>query len=214
MDSAEFQLETPPNLLLVVSGSSGVGKDTVIDRLKQRHCPFAYVVTATTRQRRPSEIDGVHYHFLTEERFKEMVAGGRMLEWAKVYGNYYGVPRFAVVEALRTGRDVVVKVDVQGAATIRREVPGALLLYLRPPSMAELERRLRLRKSESAEELAVRLGKAAQEYQQLPLFDYVLTSYPGRIDEIVAQIMAIVTAEKARVNPRRVLLSDSAQASG
>jgi len=99
-------------------------------------------------------------------------------------------------------------VDVQGAATIRREVPGALLLYLRPPSMQELERRLRLRKSESAEEIAVRLGKAAQEYRQLPLFDYVLTSHAGCIDEVVAQIMAIVTAEKARVHPRRVTLSE------
>ncbi len=208
MDAAEFQLQTPQNLLLVVSGSSGVGKDTVIDRLKQLHCPFTYVVTATTRQRRPSEVDGVHYHFFSQEQFREMVAQGRMLEWANVYGNLYGVPRFAVAEALRTGRDVVVKVDVQGAATIRREVPGALLLYLRPPSMQELERRLRLRKSESAEEIAVRLGKAAQEYRQLPLFDYVLTSHAGRIDEVVAQIMAIVTAEKARVNPRRVTLSE------
>ncbi len=213
MDSADFQLETPPNLLLVVSGSSGVGKDTVIDRMKQRHCPFAYVVTATTRQRRPAEVDGIHYHFFTEERFNEMVAGGRMLEWAKVYGNYYGVPRFAVAEALGTGRDVVVKVDVQGAATIRREVPGALLLYLRPPSVQELERRLRLRQSESAEEIALRLSKAAQEYRQLPLFDYVLTSHAGRIDDVVAQIMAIVTAEKARVNPRRVILSDSGERS-
>lgn len=208
MDAAEFQLQTPQNLLLVVSGSSGVGKDTVIDRLKQLHCPFTYVVTATTRQRRPSEVDGVHYHFFSQDQFREMVAQGRMLEWASVYGNLYGVPRFAVAEALRTGRDVVVKVDVQGAATIRREVPGALLLYLRPPSMQELERRLRLRKSESAEEIAVRLGKAAQEYRQLPLFDYVLTSHAGRIDEVVAQIMAIVTAEKARVNPRRVTLSE------
>jgi len=208
MDAAEFQLQTPQNLLLVVSGSSGVGKDTVIDRLQQLHCPFTYVVPAPPRQRRPSEGVGVHYHFFSQEQFREMVAQGRMLEWANVYGNLYGVPRFAVAEALRTGRDVVVKVDVQGAATIRREVPGALLLYLRPPSMQELERRLRLRKSESAEEIAVRLGKAAQEYRQLPLFDYVLTSHAGRIDEVVAQIMAIVTAEKARVNPRRVTLSE------
>ena len=209
MDSADSQSENPPNLLLVVSGSSGVGKDAVIDRLKQLRCPLAYVVTATTRQRRPTEVDGVHYHFYTVEAFKSMVAAGRMLEWANVYGNYYGVPRFAVAEALRTGRDVVVKVDVQGAATIRREVPGALLLFIRPPSMEELERRLRLRQSESAEEIAVRLGKAAQENEQLPLFDYVVTSYPGRVDDVVAEIKAIVIAERARVNRRRVVVNDA-----
>jgi len=209
MDLADSQSGNPPSLLLVVSGSSGVGKDAVIDRLKQLRCPLSYVVTATTRQRRPTEVDGVHYHFYTVEAFKTMVAAGRMLEWANVYGNYYGVPRFAVAEALRTGRDVVVKVDVRGAATIRREVPGALLLYIRPPSMEELERRLRLRQSESAEEIAVRLGKAAQEYEQLPLFDYVVTSYPGRVDDVVAEIKAIVTAERARVNPRRVVVNDT-----
>lgn len=209
MDSAESQSGNPPNLLLVVSGSSGVGKDAVIDRLKQLRCPLAYVVTATTRQRRPTEVDGVHYHFYTVESFKTMVAAGRMLEWANVYGNYYGVPRFAVAEALRTGRDVVVKVDVQGAATIRREVPGALLLFIRAPSMEELERRLRLRQSESAEEIAVRLGKAAQEYERLPLFDYVVTSYPGRVDDVVAEIKAIVMAERARVNRRRVVVNDA-----
>ena len=209
MDSAESQSGNPPNLLLVVSGSSGVGKDAVIDRLKQLRCPLAYVVTATTRQRRPTEVDGVHYHFYTLESFKAMVAAGRMLEWANVYGNYYGVPRFAVAEALRTGRDVVVKVDVQGAATIRREVPGALLLFIRAPSMEELERRLRLRQSESAEEIAVRLGKAAQEYERLPLFDYVVTSYPGRVDDVVAEIKAIVMAERARVNRRRVVVNDA-----
>ena len=206
MDSASFQSAPPPNLLLVISGSSGAGKDTVIERMKQLRLPLAHVVTATTRQQRPSEIDGIHYHFLTVERFQQMVEQGEMLEWANVYHNYYGVPKFAVIEALKSGKDVVVKVDVQGAATFRREVAGAILIFIRPPSMEELERRLRTRKSESAEQMAVRLGKAVSEYGQLSLFDYVLTNHADRLDEVVEQVEAIITAEKLKVNPRRVEL--------
>ena len=208
MDSASFQCAPPPNLLLVVSGSSGAGKDAVIDRMKQLRMPVAHVVTATTRQQRPNEIDGIHYHFLTVERFQEMVEKGEMLEWASVYHNYYGVPRFAVVDALKSDKDVVVKVDVQGAATIRRTVPGAVLLFIRPPSMEELERRLRIRQSESSAEMAVRLDKAVDEYGQLSLFDYVLTNYADRLDEVVEQVKAIITAEKLRVNPHRVELAN------
>ncbi len=209
MDSASFQSAPPPNLLLVISGSSGAGKDTVIERMKQLRLPLAHVVTATTRQQRPSEIDGIHYHFLTVERFQQMVEQGEMLEWANVYHNYYGVPKFAVIEALKSGKDVVVKVDVQGAATLRREVAGAILIFIRPPSMEELERRLRARKSESAEQMAVRLGKAVSEYGQLSLFDYVLTNHADRLDEVVEQVEAIITAEKLKVNPRRVELHQS-----
>jgi len=209
MDSASFQSAPPPNLLLVISGSSGAGKDTVIERMKQLRLPLAHVVTATTRQQRPSEIDGIHYHFLTVERFQQMVEQGEMLEWANVYHNYYGVPKFAVIEALKSGKDVVVKVDVQGAATLRREVAGAILIFIRPPSMEELERRLRTRKSESAEQMAVRLGKAVSEYGQLSLFDYVLTNHADRLDEVVEQVEAIITAEKLKVNPRRVELHQS-----
>lgn len=206
MDPVNFQSAPPPNLLLVISGSSGAGKDAVIDRMKELHVPVAHVVTATTRQQRPGELDGVHYHFLSVERFNEMVEHGEMLEWAKVYHNFYGVPRFAVMDALKSGKDVVVKVDVQGAATIRRTVPGAVLLFIRPPSMEELERRLRNRKSESSAEISVRLGKAVDEYGQLPIFDYVLTNHEGRIDEVVGEVRSIIVAEKHRVNPRRVEL--------
>ncbi len=204
MDPVNFQSDPPPNLLLVISGSSGAGKDAVIDRMKELRVPVAHVVTATTRQQRSSELDGVHYHFLSIDRFKEMVDRGEMLEWANVYHNLYGVPRFAVVDALKSGRDVVVKVDVQGAATIRRTVPGAVLIFIRPPSMEELERRLRNRKSESSAEISVRLGKAIGEYAQLPIFDYVLTNHEGCIDEVVDEVRSVIIAEKHRVNPRRV----------
>ena len=203
----KFSSAQPPQLLIVVSGFSGVGKDAVINRLKQLELPFAYVVTATTRERREGEVDGQHYHFVSIERFKKMIDAGEMLEWAKVYDNCYGVPLMAVRKSLSTGKDVVIKVDVQGAATIRKAVPDAILIFIQPPSMEELERRLKNRDSETAEELAVRLGKAKEEYDQLPLFDYVLTSYPARVDEVVAQIRAITVAEKSRVHPRIVQIA-------
>jgi guanylate kinase len=208
MDSPSFWCASPPNLLIVVSGSSGAGKDAVIDRMKALRFPVTHVVTATTRQQRPNEIDGLHYHFVPVERFQQMVERGEMLEWANVYHNYYGVPKFSVVDALKSGKDVVVKVDVQGAATIRRVVPGAVLIFIKAPSMEELERRLRNRQSESSAEIAVRLNKAVDEYDQLCLFDYVLTNHADRLDEVVEQVRAIITAEKLRVNPHRVDIGD------
>ena len=206
MSFEEVQPDNPPTLLLVVSGSSGAGKDAVIDCMKELHVPFRHVVTATTRKRRENEVDGTHYHFMSMDRFQQMIAEEQLLEWAKVYDNYYGVPRYAVQEAMKSGRDVVVKVDVQGAASIRRAVPDALLIFIRPPSLQELEQRLRMRRSETDKELNVRLGKAAWEYEQMPLFDYVLTNEQDGLDKVVRDIQAIVVAEKSRVNPRRVTL--------
>jgi len=202
MDIDKFLPAQPPQLLLVVSGSSGVGKDAVLNRMKEMELPFAYVVTATTRECREGEVDGIPYHFVSREQFREMIDDGEMLEWATVYDHYYGVPLMAVRKSLSTGQDVVIKVDVQGAATLSKAVPDAVLVFIQPPSMEELERRLRNRDSETAEELATRLGKAEEEYEQLPLFDYVLTSYPDRIDDVVAQIQAIIVAEKSKVHPR------------
>mgnify|MGYP006303943519 CR=1 FL=1 len=206
MESANFRPSESPPLLIVISGSSGAGKDAAIERMKQQRLPFCFVVTTTTRECRTNEVPGVHYNFVSVDEFHRLVEAGEMLEWAKVYDNYYGVPRASVRDALSTGRDVVVKVDVQGAATIRKVVPGAVLIFIQPPSMEELERRLRNRHSETPEELAVRLGKAAHEYEQLPLFDYVLTNYPGRIEDVVREVQAITTAEKCRVEPRCVEL--------
>ncbi len=208
MKSDSFHSEPPPNLLLVVSGSSGAGKDAVIDRMKELHMPVAHVVTVTTRPQRSGEIEGVHYHFVNKQRFHQMVEDGEMLEWANVYHNYYGVPLFGVRDALNSGNDVVVKVDVQGASTIRRVVPDAVLIFVRPPSLEELERRLRSRRSESSAELAVRLSKTVHEFEQLSIFDYVVTNHPGQLDEVVEQIRAIIVAEKLRVHPRRVILCD------
>lgn len=193
-------------LLIVLSGPSGVGKDALLRRMKEQKYPFHYVVTVTSRPRREGEKDGVDYRFVSQREFQQMIDNGELLEWANVYGNYYGVPRKEISQALSKGKDVIVKVDVQGAATIKRILPQAVCIFLRPPSMEELERRLRQRHSESARDLALRLRKAEEEMKSLPLFDHVLTSYQGKLDEAISQIQSIVAAEKRQVKPRVVEL--------
>lgn len=188
-------------LFIVISGPSGVGKDAVLARMKRLGRPFHYVVTATTRPKRPKETDGVNYHFLSQKEFQEMIDKGRFLEWANVYGNYYGVPKDEMTAALSGGIDTIIKVDVQGAATIKKILPQALLIFLMPPSMEELENRLTRRRSESPQQLALRLEKARAEMASLPLFDYAITSQRNKIDEVISQIEAIAVAEKLRVRP-------------
>jgi guanylate kinase len=166
--------------------------------------PFHYVVTATTRPKRATEKNGRDYHFLSQEKFQQMIDKNQLLEWANVYGNYYGVPRDEVTQALSKGIDVIVKVDVQGAATIKGILPQAVFVFLMPPSMEELERRLKQRHSESSTDLTLRLEKAKEELKSLPLFDYVVISYQGKLDEVVSRIGDIVAAEKCRVGPRVV----------
>ena len=193
-------------LLIILSGPSGVGKDALLKRMEEQKYPFHCVVTVTSRPRRERERDGVDYHFISQQEFQQMIDDGELLEWANVYGNYYGVPRREISQALSKGKDVIVKVDVQGAKTIKQILPQAVFIFLRPPSMEELERRLRQRHSESARDLALRLRKAEEEMESLPLFDHVLTSHQGKLDEVISQIQAIVAAEKSRVKPRAVEL--------
>jgi guanylate kinase len=183
-----------------------VGKDAVLARMRKSERPFHYVVTATTRPKRAREKNGVNYHFLSRKAFQQMVDKHQFLEWANVYGNYYGVPKDEIALALSKGVDTIVKVDVQGAATIRKILPQAVFIFLMPPSVEELEKRLRKRSSECSKDLALRLGKAREEVKILPLFDYVITSHQNKLDEVVSQIDAIVAAEKCRVKPRIVEL--------
>lgn len=191
-------------LLVVLSGPSGVGKDAVLAGMKKLGRPFHYVVTVTTRPKRAGEKNGVDYHFLARKEFQQMIDKHQFLEWANVYDNYYGVPKNEITVALCKGVDVIVKVDVQGAATIKEILPQAVFIFLMPPSLEELEKRLRRRHSESTTGLALRLEKAKEEIKSLPLFDYVITSHQNRVNEVVFQIGAIVAAEKRRVNPRIV----------
>jgi len=193
-------------LFIVISGFSGVGKDATLDKMKKAGFPLHYVVTATTRPKRPGEKEGVDYHFLSEDKFRQMIKTSQFLEWAEVYGNYYGVPRRGIEEALKKGQDTIVKVDVQGAATIKRILPDAVFIFLTAPSAEELANRLRQRHSVHSADLDLRLSKSREEVESLPLFDYVVVSHTGNLDLTVTQINAIITAEKCRSKPRVVKL--------
>ncbi|MFH1640221.1 MAG: guanylate kinase [Chloroflexota bacterium] len=198
---------TPSPLLVVISGPSGVGKDAVLNRLKEESLSVKCIVTMTTRPRRDSEKDQVDYCFVSPEKFQEMIAREELLEYASVYGNWYGLPRSPVKEALEQGHDVVVRLDIQGAATIKKKVPQAVLVFLIPPSMDELLLRLKKRRTESSSELALRTKMAEEEMKSLPRFDYVVVNKHDRLDEAVSEIKAIITAEKCRITPREISLS-------
>ncbi len=193
-------------LLLVLSGPSGAGKDAVLTRMKKLGTSLEFIVTVTTRPRRPGEKDGINYHFISREEFQKMMEREELLEWSNVYGNWYGVPKESVKQALDRGRDVMVKVDIQGAATIKKLLPQATSIFLMPPSMAELISRLRQRNTESDSDLNLRLKTAKEEMEKLPMFDYVVINRQGRINQVAADIAAIITAEKLRVNPREITL--------
>jgi guanylate kinase len=193
-------------LLIVISGPSGVGKDTVVHRMRDRKLPFRFVVTATSRPRRDDEEDGVDYVFLTRDQFEAMIARGELLEHALVYGQFKGIPRQHVREALASGQDVVLRIDVQGAETVRSLCPEALLIFLTTRDEEELARRLRKRRTESTESLALRLATARREYEKIDLFDYVVVNADGELDAAVDTIEAIIRAEHHRTRPRQVRL--------
>jgi guanylate kinase len=193
-------------LLVVLSGPSGVGKDSILMRMRDIGFPFHFVVTATSRARRPGERDGYDYHFVSKERFEQMIAQGELLEWAEVYGHYKGIPRSEVAQALQSGRDVILRIDVQGAATIKKLAPGAVFIFLAPGSFDELHNRLQWRRTESPDQMERRLAMARREMDALDTFDYVVINREDHLDDAVGQIRDIMSAEKQRVRPRRVVL--------
>jgi guanylate kinase len=198
-------LPAPP-LLVVISGPSGVGKDSILMRMRARGVPFHFVVTATSRPMRPGERDGYDYHFVTRERFERLISDDELIEWAEVYGQYKGVPKFEIRQALGSGRDVVLRIDVQGAATIRRLAPEAVLIFVAPGSPAELRARLEARHTELPDEIERRLAVVYDELASISGFDYVVINHDDGLDVAVDQIRSIVEAEKLRVRPRHVTL--------
>ncbi len=196
-------LPDAPPLLIVVSGPSGVGKDATLKRMQARGAPFHFLVTNTTRPRRPNEVEGVDYHFISVEDFQAKLAGGDFLEHANVYGNWYGNARSDIEAALAQGHDVIMRIDVQGAATIRRRVEGAIFIFL-ISNLEELEARLRARKTESEVSLRRRLDTAAHEMLERAHFDYSIRNNDDCLDKTVDDILAIIRAEKLRTHPRRI----------
>lgn len=190
-------MENRKSLLIVISGPSGVGKDAILARMKQAGKPYFFAVTATTRPQRKGEIDGVDYYFVSKEIFKRMIEREELLEWATVYGNLYGIPRKPVEQALSDGKDVIVKVDIQGAATIKRIEPEAILIFVSPSSMEELQRRLTERKTESGTDLELRLETAQEEMKSLPSFDHIVVNKEDGLDRAISQIETAIQTGKA-----------------
>lgn len=201
-----FDGKPPHPLLVVLSGPSGVGKDTLLMRMRELGFPFHFVVTATSRPIRPGERDGYDYHFVTKDRFEQMIAQEELLEWAHVYGHYKGIPKNEVRQAFASGKDVILRIDVQGAATVRAIAPEAVLVFITPGSINELYDRLRLRRTEADDELERRLTVAQHEMEQAVAFDYVVVNKHDHLDDAVGAIRAIIVAEKHRVLMRYVHL--------
>ena len=205
-ESLSFDLFHPQPLLVVISGPSGVGKDAVIRSLQKRDLPLHFVVTMTSRAPRSGEIDGVDYIFVTHEKFEELVAQDEFLEHAVVYNDYKGIPKPQIRQALNSNQDVILRVDVQGAQTLRRLCPDAVLIFLIPTNQREWFERLRNRQTETTESLALRLNTAVSELEHLPAFDYVVVNTQDRLEETVDTIVSIIQAEHHRVHPRKVTL--------
>ena len=201
---ASAQSSTRQGLLFVLSAPSGTGKDTVINALKQQGMNFYVVPSITTRSPRPGESEGNPYHFVDQETFERMASQGELLEYANVHGNWYGQPRKLIRENLAAGRDVLLKIDVKGAATIRKKVPDAIFIFLIPGSLEELTQRLTDRQTETEEELQRRLADARKELAEQHWYDYLATNRDGHLQEAVDCLRAIVLAEHCRVHIRNI----------
>ena len=193
-----------PPLLIVLSGPSGVGKDAALNALKLLDRPWYFVVTATTRPQRPEEQDGIDYIFLETAAFLEMKEQDELLECAQVYGNWYGVPRSQVSQGLKEGKDVILKVDVQGADTVRKLATEALFIFMVPGSFDELRDRLTQRMTERPSEIDLRLSIAWSELGRVAEYDYRVVNRDDQLEQVIAAIDALITAEKCRVHPRKV----------
>jgi guanylate kinase len=190
--------------VFIISGPSGVGKDTVLEQLRLAYPDAQYVVTATSREMRPGEIEGVHYHFIERQAFERQIADGDFLEHAIVYGNLYGVPKRPIVEGLAVGKHVIIKVDVKGAATLRDKISNTVSIFLAPESMQELLARLRARKTDKTDALRKRFTTASDELDRADEFDYVVFNESDQLGHAVEQITHIIEAELSRIHPPTV----------
>lgn len=200
-----FERQRQP-LLIVISGPSGVGKDTVIQRMKERGVSMHFVVTATTRAPRPGEVDGTDYIFVTNDQFADMIEKNELIEYAIVYNDYKGIPKQQVRDAMASGKDVVMRIDVQGAATVRSIARDALLIFITTDSEEELVARLQARKTETPEGLKLRIATARKELKRIVEFDYCVVNPEFHLEKAVDSILAIIEAEHNRVKPRVVTL--------
>jgi guanylate kinase len=204
LENLSFDVYKPQPLLIVISGPSGVGKDAVLKCLKSRSLPMKFVVTAASRPPRPGEVHGVDYFFVSKGKFEEMIANDELIEYSVVYEEYKGIPKFQVMEAMSSGKDSIVRVDVQGAGKLRRLFPGAVLIFLIPSNTDEWYHRIKNRQTETPESLAIRITTARVELQRLDEFDYVVVNADDCLEETVNTIENIINAEHHRI-PHRVI---------
>jgi len=192
--------------VFIISGPSGVGKDSVLEKLQKIYTDACYVVTATSRPMRPDEIDGVHYRFLDRDDFERQIEAGDFAEHALVYDNLYGVPKRPIEEGLAKGQHVIIKVDVKGAATLRTLIPSAASIFLLPESMESLWQRLHRRKTETREVLMKRFRTACEELERVNEFDYVVFNEANKLDAALNHIVTIINAEQRRVDQPTITL--------
>ncbi len=189
-------------MVVVLSGPSGVGKDAILERMAELKYPYHFVITATTRQPRLGEVDGVNHYFVDREHFQKLIDSNELLEHAEVYGNMYGVPKQQVKEALTAGQHVMIRVDVQGAARIRQLVKDVLLIFIMPPDLQSLQARLEDRGSDTPEAIIERRAKAINEINDAEWFDISVINHDDQLDEAVRQVINVIDTESERDPPR------------
>ncbi len=185
-------------ILIVVSAPAGCGKDTILEQALSRNDNLFYSVSATSRAMRPGETDGVSYHFRTREQFESMIKNGELLEYTEYCGNYYGTPRKAVEDMLAAGKDVILKIEVEGAGNIRKMFPDCTMIFILPPSFAELDRRLHKRGTEDEETIQRRLKTAKEELTYARNYDFLVVN--GALEKAVDDFLSVVAAEKMKTS--------------
>ena len=204
LDDLSFDVLHPEPLLVVISGPSGVGKDSVVKALKERNYPMHFVVTATSRPPRPGEVNGVDYFFMSKQEFEQMIADDELIEHSLVYNDYKGIPKQQIREALASGKDTILRVDVQGAIKVRKLCPEAVMIFILPHNADEWYRRLANRNTETPENLERRLSAARDEMNQLDVFDYLVINAENCLDQAVESIIQILSAEHHRHPHRKI----------
>lgn len=203
----EFNPQDQQPLLIVIAGPSGVGKDSVLGELKRRQANLYFVVTATTRSPRVGEVNGVDYFFVSNDAFAEMIENDELIEYAVVYNDFKGIPKQQVRNALASGSDVIMRIDVQGAETIRRLAPEAVLIFLTVRDEQDMVQRLTARRTEQTDDLKLRIATARQELKRIGQFDYIVVNHEGQLERAVDAILAIIEAEHHRIPHRKVNLN-------
>lgn len=205
LEATKYIIEDTKPLILIISGLSGSGKDTVINRLKEiTTVDFHFVVTCNTRAKREGEIDGKDYHFITREKFTEMINNSEMLEYSRVYDDLKGVPRFEIEKALREGKDMILRLDYQGMMKIKAVYPEAVSIFIIPPDADAWIARLRARNTDSEESLMLRIRTAVEELKHINDFDYLLVN--DEVDHAAMDLLTILRAEHMKCQNRTILL--------